>query len=153
MADAWIAQDLHRTERRLVVVPIPMFAAKEKIRGYNQAAVIAQQFARTIGYRYEPKLLCRNRETQAQYAVDPRSRESNVDGAFSLNDSLMINPQDRVLIVDDIYTTGATIRSALSALSPSFGPSLKVWGIAVAASPAFEVRSRPNVAVASRWGP
>ena len=140
MADAWIAQDLHRTERRLVVVPIPMFATKEKIRGYNQAAVIARQFARTTGYRYEPKLLCRNRETQAQYAVDPRSRSSNVEGAFSLNNGSRINAQDRILIVDDIYTTGATIRSAISTLSPALGPPLKIWGVAVAASPVFETQ-------------
>ena len=50
MADAWIAQDLHRTERRLVVVPIPMFAAKEKIRGYNQAAVIALAKSRSSAF-------------------------------------------------------------------------------------------------------
>lgn len=141
MANAWIAQDLHRTERGLVVVPIPMFAAKEKMRGYNQAAVIAQQFARTIGYRYEPKLLCRDRETQAQHAIDPRSRASNLEGAFSLGNGPKINAQDRILIVDDIYTTGATVRSALSTLNPSFGPSLRVWGVAVAASPVFKTRS------------
>ena len=152
MADAWIAKELHRTELRLVVVPIPMFAVKEKMRGYNQAAVIAQQFARTIGYRYEPRLLCRNRETQAQYAVDPRSRASNLKGAFSLDNGLKIHTQDRILIVDDIYTTGATVRSAISALNPSVGPSLRVWGVAVAARPIFATRSQPNEAVASKLG-
>ena len=137
MADTWIAQDLHRTLRSLVVVPIPMFAAKEKIRGYNQAAVIAQQFARTVGYRYEPKILRRDRETQAQYSVDRRSRSSNLESAFTLGPLPRLHAQDRILIVDDIYTTGATVRSAMATLSPS----LKIWGVAVAARPVFETRS------------
>ena len=137
MADTWIAQGLHRTLRSLVVVPIPMFAAKEKIRGYNQAAVIAQQFARTVGYRYEPKILRRDRETQAQYSVDRRSRSSNLESAFTLGPLPRLHAQDRILIVDDIYTTGATVRSAMKTLSPS----LKIWGVAVAARPVFETRS------------
>lgn len=141
MADAWIAQNLHRTLPHLVVVPIPMFAAKEKVRGYNQAAVIAQQFARTVGYRYEPKILRRNRETQAQYNVDSRSRTSNLESAFTLGPLPRLRAQDRILIVDDIYTTGATVRSAMETLSPSF----KIWGIAVTARPIFKTRSSgPN---------
>ena len=141
MADAWIAQDLHRTLPHLVVVPIPMFAAKEKLRGYNQAAVIAQQFARTIGYRYEPKILRRDRETQAQYALDSRSRIANLESAFALGPLPRLRTQDSIVIVDDIYTTGATVRSALTTLSPT----LNVWGVAVAARPVFKPRSHEAI--------
>lgn len=137
MADAWIGQDLHRTLSHLVVVPIPMFAAKEKMRGYNQAAVIAQQFAQTIGYRYEPRILRRDRETEAQYAVDSRSRTANLESAFTLGPLPKLRSSDRILLVDDIYTTGATVRSALTTLRPA----LKIWGVAVAARPVFETRS------------
>ena len=136
MADAWIAQNLHRTLPHLVVVPIPMFAAKEKVRGYNQAAVIAQQFARTVGYRYEPKILRRDRETQAQHALDSRSRTANLESAFTLGQLPRLRTQERILIVDDIYTTGATVRSAMEVLQPTF----KIWGVAVAARPVFETR-------------
>ena len=134
MAEAWIAQDLHRTLPHLVVVPIPMFAAKEKMRGYNQAAVIAQQFARTTGYRYEPRMLRRDRETKAQYAVDSRSRTANLESAFTLGPLHNLRSSDRILIVDDIYTTGATVRSALATLPPA----IKIWGVAVAARPVFK---------------
>ena len=137
MADAWISQDLHRTLPHLVVVPIPMFAAKEKLRGYNQAAVMAQQFARTIGYRYEPKMLRRDRETQAQHALDSRSRAANLESAFTLGPLPRLRTQDRIVIVDDIYTTGATVRSAMATLQPTF----KIWGVAVAARPVSETRS------------
>jgi ComF family protein len=134
MAEGWEAEGLHSHQGELIVVPIPMFLAKEKLRGYNQAAVIAAQFAQSAGYRYCPKLLRRNRDTQAQYGIDPRSRSANLESAFSLGLVPKLRPEYQILIVDDIYTTGATVRSALSTLIQQ---NLTVWGTAVVARPAF----------------
>ncbi len=134
MAEAWVAQGLHRHYPQLIVVPIPMFSAKEKIRGYNQAAVIASQFAQSVGYRYCPKLLRRDRETQAQYGVEARSRSANLQGAFTLGSVPKLNSTNHILMVDDIYTTGATVRSAGTTLTQGH---LTVWGVAVAARPVF----------------
>ncbi len=134
MAEGWEAEGLHQHPGEWIVVPIPMFLAKEKLRGYNQAAVIAAQFAQSLGYRYCPKLLRRDRETQAQYSVDPRLRDANLQSAFSLGAVPTLRPEHQILIVDDIYTTGATVRSALATLTQH---QLTVWGTAVAARPAF----------------
>ncbi len=133
MAESWIAQD-PPPPIRLVVVPIPMFAAKEKMRGYNQAAVIAQQFARSTGYLYAPKLLRRDRETEAQFGVNARSRDANLAAAFTVGEASRFPANHQILIVDDIYTTGATVRSALVTLKHH---QLPVWGVAVAARPVF----------------
>jgi ComF family protein len=134
MAESWIKHNPSQPPIRLIVVPIPMFAAKEKLRGYNQAAVIAQQFARSTGYRYAPNLLRRDRETQAQYGVNARSRDANLESAFALGDHARFPSNHQILIVDDIYTTGATVRSALTTLTQH---QLTVWGVAVAARPIF----------------
>ncbi len=141
MAESWIKQNPAPDAIQLVIVPIPMFAAKEKLRGYNQAAVIAQQFARSTGYVYAPKLLRRDRETQAQYGVNARSRDANLASAFTVGDSSRFPANHRILIVDDIYTTGATVRSALTALKQH---QLPVWGVAVAARPFFHGSSKQD---------
>jgi ComF family protein len=142
MAESWIEHNSYSHPQpqsqsqpsQFMVVPIPMFAAKEKLRGYNQAAVIAQQFARSTGYLYAPKLLRRDRETQAQYGVNARSRDANLASAFTVGQTSRLPANHRILIVDDIYTTGATVRSALATLKQH---NLPTWGVAVAARPVF----------------
>lgn len=137
MAESWIQNGLHQQYPKLQVVPIPMHPSKQKLRGYNQAELISRSFARQVGYRHQPQILRRDRETQAQYSVSVTDRDRNLQSAFSV-EMRGVSPQP-ILLVDDIYTTGATLRSAIQVLQDA---NLNLWGSAVAAKPFFKEFSR-----------
>jgi ComF family protein len=141
MAESWIQNKLHQQYPKLLVVPIPMHPSKQKLRGYNQAELISRSFAHQVGYRHQPQILRRNRETQAQYSVSVADRDRNLQSAFSVDPRC--SSQQPILLIDDIYTTGATLRSAIQVLQVA---NLNLWGSAVAARPFFEEfpRSSPK---------
>ena len=96
---------------RPVLVPIPLSAARERARGYNQAAVLAQALARRTGLSVFP-VLRRQRDTGTQTALTPEERRANLAGAFIPAG----RPPPHVLLVDDVFTTGATLAEAAQAL-------------------------------------
>ncbi len=95
------------------VVPVPLHAERLRQRGYNQAALISQAFCERTGLRHRPDVLVRVRATAAQYELNPQQRRQNLAGAFALKRA----PATPVLLVDDIYTTGATVEAAQQALT------------------------------------
>lgn len=92
------------------VVPIPLARRRRRARGYNQAEVAAAEVARCLGVPVRAKWLRRTRETPPQASLTADARSRNLRGAFEvcLSDSV---PR-RVLIVDDVTTTGATFEEA-----------------------------------------
>lgn len=100
-----------------VVIPVPLHAARLRTRGYNQAALLARPLARSLGAPLRPRLLMRDRATQAQTRLTPRERQRNVAGAFALAPGAVAAlAGKRVLLVDDVTTTGATLDAAADAL-------------------------------------
>ena len=91
------------------IVPVPVHRDKEKARGFNQAEKMARHLSRRIGVPVLPRALIRNRNTVAQRSLSAEDRYFNLEGAFSLNskdaDRIAGN---RILLLDDVYTTGAT---------------------------------------------
>jgi ComF family protein len=117
LAQAWLKSPVATQTKNLTVVPIPLNAAKLKKRSYNQAELIAQSFCELTGYKQQPLGLERIRETEAQFGLSVQAREQNLTDAFAIGKSLQKStPASPVLLVDDIYTTGATVRSAAEAL-------------------------------------
>ena len=124
----------------LIVVPVPLFAAKHRQRGYNQAALLAEAVvragrARGLAWRLDTSLLQRKRATESQAGLSLRQRRANVRGAFFVpgsrrdpKHSALPGPSGdkrsplgrmqggEILLIDDIYTTGATARAASLAL-------------------------------------
>lgn len=121
MADA-MARHLARPAPGSVLVPVPLAPRRERRRGYNQSARLAS----SLGARWEipvrADLLVRTRETGTQTALTPDARLANVAGAFQMRieeggsrigrpsgQSAIRNPQSPIVLVDDVFTTGATL--------------------------------------------
>lgn len=90
-----------------VVVPVPLHVSKLNLRGYNQSELLATRIA--VHARLDTKpLLIRTKATRPQVTLDQRSRQDNVADAFSLSPEWAIPPGHRILLIDDVRTTGAT---------------------------------------------
>ena len=99
------------------IVPIPSTSQKLRRRGFNQAVVIGDILAKALNIP-QVFLLKRIKDTQAQHSLSRRLRNQNLQGAFSVVSSQAdIVPPKRVLLVDDILTTGSTLWHASVALS------------------------------------
>jgi competence protein ComFC len=110
------------------LVPVPLGPARAKERGYNQS----ERLARALSRRWRRpvvELLARTRETATQTALTPEARLANVAGAFQLRigdrglrisserlESAIHNPKSAIVLVDDVFTTGATLAEAARAL-------------------------------------
>ena len=134
LAQAWLNSSWHRRFPKITVVPIPLHQGKLKERGFNQAELIARRFCQVTGYTLKPNLLQRIRHTEAMFGLNPTQRQKNIHQAFVLGkDYQRFNSRTPVLILDDIYTTGTTVREASLVLRTH---GIKVVGVAAIASPA-----------------
>lgn len=135
LGEYWLQKPLLST-KNLIVVPIPLHPNKQKTRGFNQAELIAKSFCETTGFKLKARGLRRVRETQAQHLLSLKERETNALDAFELGQELQRHSDITVLLLDDIYTTGATARSAATTL---FNSGITVIGLATIA---VSVKSR-----------
>jgi ComF family protein len=95
------------------VVPVPLFWMNRLWRGYNQSGALARGLAERLGVKYQSRWLYRTRRTAKQSLLGPTARLDNVRGAFQASVPLA---GMRILLVDDVLTTGATASEAASAL-------------------------------------
>ncbi len=94
-----------------LVIPVPMFSKKEKQRGYNQAALLGKYTAERLGIHFREDLLIRVRNTVPMNRLNPKERAKNIENAFRLRyGTERFVEGKRVLLVDDIYTTGSTVQ-------------------------------------------
>ena len=101
------------------VVPVPLHRMRLWRRGFNQTELLLSAAARMVGPglkgRLRPRMLVRRRRTRPQTSLTAAARRSNVAGAFALRRPAALEGA-RVLLVDDIVTTGATLRAAAAPL-------------------------------------
>ena len=117
--------------REMLVVAVPLFPSKERQRGYNQAVLIADAALAELkksrpAWKLTPAhgVIRRVKDTRSQFELTPKGRRRNLQGAFAVVDGSALAGRE-VLLVDDIYTTGATARACSRVLRRA-GAS-KVW--------------------------
>jgi ComF family protein len=97
------------------VVPVPLHHSRVRERGYDQALVIARALAKAIGKKVNNRIIKRNRSTQQMIDLTGSERYDNVQDAFRTYPSVQLNGA-KVLLVDDVYTSGATASQSAKAL-------------------------------------
>jgi ComF family protein len=110
------------------VVPVPLHWRRRRARGYDQAALLAKPVAQALGVPPLLRALRRVRNTLSQVDLPYVERQRNIEGAFA---AWKLGGAKRILLVDDVRTTGATLRAASEALMQ--GGASEVWRLVLAA--------------------
>jgi competence protein ComFC len=100
-----------------IIVPVPLGDGRLRERGYNQAALIARPLALRLGLAYDHLAVSRIRETCSQVGLTRQQRQENVRSAFAARPARVRDR--RILLVDDVATTGSTLSSCAGALRAS----------------------------------
>ena len=106
-----------------IIVPVPLHIKRFRKRGFNQAYLLVRDWKQiaenlNIGLsniRIDTDVLTRSRWTDPQTGLDRKKRMTNIKNAFSVRDETIIKNK-RILLVDDVYTTGATVNECAKAL-------------------------------------
>lgn len=100
-----------------VIVPVPMYAAKERERGFNHAALIGKYLGRLVAKPHLAHGLVRKSSTTPMRGLSPTERSQNVKGQFAASEKYVKMLEGKtILLIDDFYTTGSTARECASAL-------------------------------------
>lgn len=115
-------------DKGTVLVPIPLHWWRQRKRGYNQAELIAKQLSKTLNIPMDTHLLMRNIYTEPQTLQEkPARRAKNISGAFCIKSNASI--PERAILVDDVWTTGATMQECCRMLKLTGVKT--VWGTTI----------------------
>lgn len=105
----------HLPRAPVLVMPVPLHDRRRRRRGYNQAALLAERVAVLLGLSYDDRILIRRRHTRSQARLGDDARDRNVRNAFGLVGEERLRGR-QVLLVDDLVTSGGTLRSCVETL-------------------------------------
>lgn len=116
--------------KNTVFVPVPLFPARERWRGFNQAGIVGELVAKRIGARYVNNAVLRLENTTPQVKLGKEDRLQNIRGKFAVNKTFVPDKSKIYVIFDDVWTTGATITEVGKVLKKA--GAAKAWGMSLA---------------------
>lgn len=111
-----------------LLIPVPLHTARLRERGYNQALELAEPLARALAISLRADWLLRTRATPPQTGLDAKTRRRNLRGAFAVAAGATL--PEHVALVDDVMTTGATLRECARVLRAAGVARVDVWALA-----------------------
>lgn len=125
---------LHEQKDHILILPIPLSRTREKKRGYNQVVEVLRKLPNSDNYSIESAVVEKIIDTPAQTTLNRAARLKNVAGAFSCTqpEKLKALAIDTVVLLDDVVTTGSTVKAARAALAPHLPPGTKLISVALA---------------------
>lgn len=114
------------------IVPIPLYKSRKRERWFNQSELIGKSLAKKWNLSFEPSILIKIKQTRPQAGLQRDERLKNIKGAFEINSSfkLHVTSYKNVILIDDVWTTGATMRECVNVLTR--GGVKNVWCLTVA---------------------
>ena len=114
-----------------IITPVPLFITRKILRGYNQAALIAKEISKKTNIQYSDKILTRKVYTKAQFLLNRKARQENLQQSFYINKKYIDKIKNKnILLVDDIVTTCATVNSCAKILKQEGAKKVFVISIA-----------------------
>lgn len=121
----------HPGGRDPVLIPLPLHSSRFRERGFNQAEVLGNVLAGQLNIPAKTDILRRVKKTVPQVEMQSKeARLKNMDGVFALHNSKCIIHNSHIVLLDDVFTTGATMRAAANVLKRAGAPF--VWGVTMA---------------------
>ena len=116
--------------KNTTLVPIPLYWHRENIRGFNQSEVIGKLIAKEMGWGFNPDLLIKKKSTKSQVELSVAERKENLQDVFAVSSLNIQNTNPNILLFDDVFTTGSTLKEAAKVLKHASVE--KVWGLTIA---------------------
>ena len=133
MAAALEEQGMLAEKDPWLLIPVPLHPARQKQRGYNQSQLLASQLAHVLEFSYIPHALTRQKKTAPLYRLSRQQRAATLTDSMALRDEYHEAIRRRhILLVDDIYTTGATANACKEALHQAGPASITLAAFALA---------------------
>jgi ComF family protein len=122
---------LSEQSQKVTLVPIPLSRQREKERGYNQVLEVLRQLPVNPSYAIESKLLKRTKNIVPQTSLQRAERLKNTIDIFEVDESIVLT-SELVVLIDDVVTTGATLKAGATALMPFIKSEVKIICLALA---------------------
>lgn len=112
-----------------MIIPVPVSKRRKKDRGYNQTELIAKEISKELNIEYVKDVLYKVKDTIAQSKLNKEQREENAKGVYEIKNNQRVNNK-RILLIDDIYTTGSTVRECSKILNKVNPKKIGIFTIA-----------------------